>query len=44
MATNIFILKTIVFVILIHFCQGKAFDLFHKYPNRLCKVRANKLV
>lgn len=44
MATNIFILKAIVFVALIHFCQGKtlqSIDKHHKWP---CKVNADKFV
>lgn len=44
MATNIFILKTIVVVVLIHFCQGKAFQRIDKYTKWLCEVIASNLV
>lgn len=44
MATNIFILRTIAFVVLIHLCQGKAIHSPENYPNRLCKGIANNLV
>lgn len=44
MATNIFILKAIVFVVLIHFCQGKAIKSIDKHQKWLCKVIADKFV